>query len=138
MVRFTRVAKAALAGAVLAAVLPIQALAEGNIRFGNGRLAVLPDQADPRAQAQVMQEAEPGFSRAMLPPVTPEESERAVRARVLPPGLITGDASLAVQMSTIPAAPAGPASITELARALKNDPDLIYEYVRNNIAYYLT
>jgi hypothetical protein len=33
-------------------------------------------------------------------------------------------------------APTGPASIPELARALKNNPDLIYEYVRNNIEYY--
>jgi RHS repeat-associated protein len=34
------------------------------------------------------------------------------------------------------AAAAGPGSIPELARALKNDPDRIYEYVRNNIEYY--
>ncbi|WP_084545442.1 RHS repeat-associated core domain-containing protein [Cupriavidus malaysiensis] len=30
-------------------------------------------------------------------------------------------------------APAGPASLDELARALRNHPDLIYQYVRNNI-----
>ena len=31
---------------------------------------------------------------------------------------------------------AAPAAIVELARALKGDPDLIYEYVRNNIKFY--
>lgn len=31
--------------------------------------------------------------------------------------------------------PLGPASITELSRALRGDPDLIYEFVRNNIEY---
>ena len=33
-------------------------------------------------------------------------------------------------------APLPPTSITELARALKNDPDLIYEFVRDNIELY--
>ena len=40
----------------------------------------------------------------------------------------------AAASNTVP----GPASITELARALKNDPDLIYEWVYNNVEYHPT
>ncbi len=36
------------------------------------------------------------------------------------------------------AAASGPASIAELARSLRNHPDLIYQYVRNNVEYYPT
>ncbi|MFN9729546.1 MAG: RHS repeat protein, partial [Pseudomonadota bacterium] len=33
-------------------------------------------------------------------------------------------------------APDAPTTVAELARSLKNDPDLIYQHVRNNIEYY--
>lgn len=87
----------------------------------------------------------PGVSRAIMPPVTSDESERAINARKLPVGLNHG---VAVTTKTNPTpriastlrtsgdtSPAAPASIPELARALRNNPDLIYEYVRNNIEY---
>jgi len=81
-----------------------------------------------------------------MPPVTPEESEEAIESRPLPEdlnlpeieqGLPDGTKTVPGTMATtMEAAPTGPASIAELARALKNNPDLIYEYVRNNIEYY--
>ncbi|MBK7471420.1 MAG: hypothetical protein IPI73_13120 [Betaproteobacteria bacterium] len=72
----------------------------------------------------------PGLTRVVLPPVTPAESEQFIQSRVLPPNLNprgTGTKSLV---------PSAPPSIAELARALRNDVDLVYEYVRNNIEYY--
>lgn len=77
----------------------------------------------------------PGMTLVDLPSVTPEESERNIHARVMPPGLITrsrrpdGQGPKALM-------PLPPPSIVELSRALHGDPDLIYEYVRNNIEYY--
>jgi RHS repeat-associated protein len=90
----------------------------------------------------------PGVSRAILAPVTPDQSEAAIQSRTLPNVLNPGVApkatakSTSASVSTLSAArvagdasPAAPASIPELARALRNNPDLIYEYVRNNIEY---
>ncbi len=81
-----------------------------------------------------------------LPAVTPAQSERALRARGAAKDLVTpktaatavrpssrAQGSVARQMAS---APPGPASISELARALRFDPDLIYEYVRNNVEHY--
>ncbi|MDR1423804.1 MAG: DUF6531 domain-containing protein [Azoarcus sp.] len=73
--------------------------------------------------------AEPGTRLVVLPPATRETDLRAVRqreARRAPVRL----AKAAVATSAVPVA------IVELARALKGDPDLIYEYVRNNIEFY--
>ena len=129
----------------------VTSAAAGNITFGGGQPAVLPPQAAQAAQAAVAAKAaapegpQPGVNRAIMPPVTPEESEAAIHARKLPPGLIKGELDSELQTADLasaaleaaaPAAPVGPASIVELARALKNNPDLIYEYVRNNIEYY--
>ena len=92
--------------------------------------------------------APPGWHRLELRPIAPTQADAAVRAWRRPAGLITQalpDKPTSTPRSTSPtlisrvsgdAAPVGPASIPELARALKNDPDLIYEYVRNNIEYY--
>ncbi len=91
----------------------------------------------------------PGIRRVILAPVTPEQSERAIHAVPVPanlnPGVkpeprlpaVQGPSGPAVQAKRVAgaAAPAGPASIAELARALRNDVDLIYEHVRNNIEY---
>lgn len=85
----------------------------------------------------------PGFNRVIMAPVTPEESEKAVLGRPLKEVNI-GVAKARSQSSATggtrarvvgDAAPTAPASIAELARALRGDPDLIYEYVRNNIEY---
>ncbi|BBJ22520.1 hypothetical protein W01_04470 [Candidatus Nitrotoga sp. AM1P] len=97
------------------------------------------------AHAQV-----PGWQRIQLSPVTPAESEARIAARWLPAnlnqtqsgsplGTSIQDARLAKteSASLVGSANAlGAPSVAELARALRNDPDLIYDYVRNTIAYY--
>ncbi|MFO0315326.1 MAG: RHS repeat protein, partial [bacterium] len=68
-------------------------------------------------------------------PVTPEEAEAAIQAR----GSARFDSPIRAQSESVAAnfgALDSPASIAELARALKNSPDLMYEYVRNNIEFY--
>lgn len=80
--------------------------------------------------------------------MTPLQSEQAIKARVLPTNLNSGASATGgktTPTTTLMTASAtrisgdtaatGPASMPELARALKNNPDLIYEYVRNNIEY---
>ena len=157
--KLSRIAGVVLAAMAANAVVATYATA-GNITFGGGQPAVMPPQVELPAQAvqpavpgigakspapAVPEAPQPGVNRAIMPPVTPEESEAAIRSRKLPPGLIKG--MLDIEQQTVelesdaieaaaPAAPVGPASIVELARALKNNPDLIYEYVRNNIEYY--
>ncbi|MDP9877263.1 RHS repeat-associated protein [Variovorax boronicumulans] len=97
----------------------------------------------------------PGTLRANLPPVSAQDWKRITGSRALPAnlnqgvaapgaanssrlskssGTSTGDVS-AVRISG-DANALGPASIAELARSLRNHPDLIYQYVRNNIEYY--
>ncbi|MCV2218108.1 RHS repeat-associated core domain-containing protein [Thauera sp. Sel9] len=142
---------ASVLAVVVAGLFSGVALAEGNIQFGQGMPAVV---ELPQLQAVTARTAKggaqreriehsPGVNRAILAPVTPEESEQAIQARELPAELNQGAAfEGAPVMSAMrvagDTAPTGPASIAELARALKNDPGLIYEYVRNNIAYYPT
>ena len=143
---------------LLAGIFPGAVLAEGNIQFGQGVPAVVEapaadirttGKAQPQAIRGEWTEYGPGVNRVILAPVTPEESEQAIHARPLPKGLnqgvpsetgpgtpSSGEAMQPMMRIAGDTAPTGPASIAELARALKNDPDLIYEYVRNNIAYY--
>ena len=131
-----------MAGVVLAVGASVVYAADGNIRFGGGQLAVQPAQAA-QSQASALgakqpvapESPQPGVNRAIMPPVTPAESERAIRSRPVPANLNQGSTDGTLQ-TLATAAPVGPASIAELARALKNNPDLIYEYVRNNIEYY--
>ncbi|WP_418646900.1 RHS repeat-associated core domain-containing protein [Thauera butanivorans] len=151
--------RASMLAVLVAGLFSGSALAEGNIQFGQGVPAVVelpqPLAATARTAKGGVQreriEHGPGVNRAILAPVTPEESEQAIHARELPQGLNQGvphEAGRSAAPGREPAmsamriagdtAPTGPASIAELARALKNDPDLIYEYVRNNIAYYPT
>lgn len=101
----------------------------------------------------------PGTSSANLPPVSGQDSERARASRVFPANLNRGAYSATKTVvptygattangsptTTTPmaavrvggdASPQGPASVAELARALSYDPDLIYQYVRNNIEFY--
>lgn len=152
--KLSRIAGVVLA--VMAANVSVATYAaEGNIRFGNGQPAVMPPRVElpaqavqpaaPGAKPAATEGPQPGVNRAIMPPVSPEESEKAIHSRPLPPGLIKGELDIEQQTAELesdaleaaaPAAPVGPASIVELARALKNNPDLIYEYVRNNIEYY--
>lgn len=90
----------------------------------------------------------PGVIRANMAPVTVEDSQRILRSRVFPANLNQGAAPAVVASGAKPAGPPvamkiggdasamGPASIPELARSLRHHPDLIYQYVRNNIEYY--
>lgn len=127
--------------AVFAMGLASLSHAQGNITFG-----AEPAVSEPAEQRALRQagatgrvEALPGVSRAVFAPVTPAEAEAAIAARAVPADLNQtvsasgrkGGASIASADSAV-----GPASIVELARALRNNPDLIYEYVRNNVAYY--
>ncbi|VTU27608.1 Cell wall-associated polypeptide CWBP200 [Variovorax sp. PBL-H6] len=93
----------------------------------------------------------PGVLRANMPPVTFADAQRILKSRVLPANVNQGvtAASTATKTSKTStstsaakisgdAAASGPASIAELARSLRNHPDLIYQYVRNNIEYYPT
>jgi hypothetical protein len=82
--------------------------------------------------------AAPGARLVVLPPATPVADRRAAQQREARRKLTgaTGDTALMPRAAALRDAPAGPASIVELARALKGDPDLIYEYIRNNIAFY--
>jgi len=85
----------------------------------------------------------PGVNNVYLPPITSVQSDQIVQSRVIPANLNQPHSTSTLSTSTgltasvsSSTAPTGPASIVELARALKNDPDLIYEYVHNNIEYY--
>ena len=77
-------------------------------------------------------EAVQGFENVVVQPVTPEQAELqivtdAALAKLAP-------IELALRTGGGSAAP-GVASFADMARALKNDPDLIYEYVRNNVEF---
>ena len=82
-----------------------------------------------------------GSIRPQLAPVTPEEADRQMRSRVIPADLNRGFEHLDATRTGISAlsatAPlASMSSIPELARALKNNPDLIYEFVHDKIEFY--
>lgn len=91
----------------------------------------------------------PGVVRANMPPVSAQDSQRALQTRTFPANLNQGaametSASKRARPEAMSSASRmggdanalGPASIAELARSLRNHPDLIYQYVRNNIEYY--
>lgn len=92
----------------------------------------------------------PGVIGANMPPVSGDESQRVLKARTFPKNLNQGvkaesssTNSTSASSSLLSASriagdanPQGPASITELARALRNHPDLIYQFVRNNVEFY--
>lgn len=82
--------------------------------------------------APAASEPAPGFENVIVEPVEIEQA-------ILPPsvGSVSAKPPLAeLAIRTGGGASASPvASISDMARALKNDPDLIYEYVRNNIEF---
>ncbi|NDZ15621.1 hypothetical protein C7T35_17175 [Variovorax sp. WS11] len=90
----------------------------------------------------------PGVLRANMPPVTFADAQRVLKARVLPANVNQGvtaapktsktSTSTSVMKISGDGNALGPASIAELARSLRHHPDLIYQYVRNNIEYYPT
>ncbi len=82
----------------------------------------------------------PGW--VVVPPTarTPEQARAYIRSR----GKVAFDAPIVAQRSgragvrtkSAAAAPGTPTSVAELARALRNDPDLIYQHVRNHVETY--
>ncbi|MES2161415.1 MAG: RHS repeat-associated core domain-containing protein [Pseudomonadota bacterium] len=97
----------------------------------------------------------PGYTAVTLRRVTPADAATMMQSRTLPANLNHGIPASRIQFSVVPkplkaggkepaaarmvqgaAAAGNPAQIVELARALKNDPNLIYEYVKNNIEFY--
>lgn len=78
-----------------------------------------------------------------MSPVTLDQARKASAARTFPADLIQGDTASAKPKPRRAARslggdayPLGPASISELARSLRNNVDLIYQYLRNNVVYY--
>ncbi|HYN79307.1 MAG TPA: transglutaminase-like domain-containing protein, partial [Lamprocystis sp. (in: g-proteobacteria)] len=77
-----------------------------------------------------------GLVNATAVPVTPAQSEQAIWSQPLPPNLnAPATARISVSAATSDTSAITP-EITELARALRGDPDLIYQYVRAQIDYY--
>lgn len=82
----------------------------------------------------------PFVRQAPMPTMSPAETVKMIGARTIdltnfylpPKRTTTGTLAPAVASNVVE----GPASIVELARALKNDPDLIFEWVYNNIDYH--
>jgi len=120
------------------------AMAQGAITFGS-QPALAYEQAAGRGAAATAASQQaplqlPGYSRAILAPVTSIESEKAIQGRAtgqvnigVPVRAVAARNAISTQRVSGDAAAVGPASIPELARALRGNPDLIYEYVRNNI-----
>ncbi|MBX9941863.1 MAG: hypothetical protein K2Y32_21530 [Candidatus Obscuribacterales bacterium] len=83
----------------------------------------------------------PNVSRLVkFPSVTPEESKKQIAERKVPANVFRiKNLEKSIQrksaLKLLSAGSSGPPSIAELARALKNDPDLIYQYVTNNVDY---
>jgi RHS repeat-associated protein len=85
----------------------------------------------------------PTIERVVMPATSYQDAERIFASRpaaqsssLIQQSSTSGTTTtLSAQRVAGDMAPSGPASVAELARALKNDPDLIYEYVRNNIEY---
>lgn len=118
--------------------------AAGTITFGS-MAAVMPPVSSGAPHAKTHDVQVPNWTLTNFSPVTSAQSEKAIKSAVTPSNLISPKRqALSSSVGGIqPAArvsgdtsPLGPASIAELARALKNDPDLIYQYVKNNIEYY--
>lgn len=147
--RIGRVAR----GLILCALAASHVAWAGNVQFGAGQPAVNYGSKRPMLSAQGAMVGAGGQStwapapnvfRAILPPVTVEESRQAVErnGQALPSNLNQGVAPsggrtlMTATRVGGDANPLGPASISELARALRNHPDLIYQYVRNNIEFH--
>lgn len=72
-----------------------------------------------------------GVTKLEAPVISPRASERELRARA---ASMSGRQTLGALPSALPAAAAS-AEVAELARGLRYDPDLIYEFVYNNVTY---
>ena len=79
----------------------------------------------------------PNVSRLIkFPSITPEESKKQIAERKVPANVFRARSiQKKSALKLLSVGTSGPPSIAELARALKNDPDLIYQYVANNVDY---
>ena len=73
----------------------------------------------------------PGVTSVEAPIVSPREAERVLRARA---AAVSSQQARGLPPAALSAG-AAPAEIAELARGLRYDPDLIYEFVHNNVSY---
>lgn len=139
-------------------VLAGSVAAQGNVQISPGRTAInypgLPitgsvmQAASSRSEGETTGALPGGTTRVILPPVSVEQSKAMRESRRFPANLIQGDHSSAggsnkaksvttqQQGMAAKAAPLAPASIAVLARSLNYNPDLIYQFIRNNIEYY--
>lgn len=107
------------------------AFGEGPISFGGVPAVASTDSSGVATTVGTPTMQAPGRTRAILVPVTPEQADAAIKAQVLPAGLISPSSQTLLR--SLPAdtadtsstrvggdaAPLGPASIPELARSLK-------------------
>ncbi|NJL71783.1 MAG: transglutaminase domain-containing protein [Candidatus Competibacteraceae bacterium] len=81
----------------------------------------------------------PGFTSVRGPAMAPDAARKIIESRQLP-GKVhkpapKGNNVLSLMGGAATNTVQGPNSIVELARALRNDPQLIYEFVANNIEF---
>ena len=84
---------------------------------------------EPTILRQIPDAKPTGFIFQSGTPITPDESRRVIEGKIFDESAIySGVINPSFASNTVQGAP----SIVELARALKNDPQLIYEFVYNN------
>ena len=87
---------------------------------------------EPTILRQIPDAKPTGFIFQSGTPITPDESRRVIEGKIFDESAIySGVINPSFASNTVQGAP----SIVELARALKNDPQLIYEFVYNNIEW---
>ena len=67
--------------------------------------------------------------------IDPDTAKKNIESRIIPGKVYVPPVEASIAAGNASNTVAGPASIAELARALKNDPDLIYEWVVKNCEY---
>ncbi len=67
--------------------------------------------------------------------VEPDAARKRIESRTLPGNIYVPPANNSIAAGNASNTVSGPASIAELARALRNDPDLIYEWVVKNCEF---
>ncbi len=110
----------------------------GGLAAAAGMTAVA--QPAPAASPPGVVNRPPSFAMATATPVPIEDADRTLRARMARAPQPVAARAAAPKTAGAPAVGCGisssqPAEITTLAAALKCDPDLIFEYVYNNIEY---
>jgi hypothetical protein len=101
---------------------------------GKGSNKQFPNTAKKASSVQLTASS-PGHELVNMPPMSPAAAKKILEGRTVK-SIIHRMKSGKTKARLLQANPiAGPASIAELARALKNNPDLIYQYVTNYVDY---